>query len=129
MPLYRILYLRDSQVDRFRNAPPREKPYHLRVRNYDEGEVIESSTPYAVWKQLQECEEASDSKRPFGVGDVLQSDESELLVLNYWGFDEARWQTPEENAADERLQALAASTGAESSVNEAPVKEATAPRT
>ena len=129
MPRYRILYLRDSQVDRFRNATPREKPYHLRVRDYDEGEVIEASTPYLVWKQLQEDEGASETKRPFGVGDGLQSDESELLVLNYWGFDEARWRTPEENAADERLQALAASAGAESSVNEAPMKEATAPRT
>ena len=127
MPRYRILYLRDSQVDRFRSAAPREKPYRLRVMDYDEGEVIEASTPYAVWKQLQEGEGLSETKRPFGVGDVLQSDESELLVLNYWGFDEARWRTPEENAADERLQALAASAGAESSVNEAPVNEATAP--
>ena len=120
MPRYRVFYLRDVPREKFRSAPPREKPYHLRTGNYDEDEVIEAATPYAVWKRLQEDEGASEAKRPFGVGDALESDEPELLVLNYWGFDEARWRAPEESIAGEELPALATAARAESSPDEAP---------
>ena len=118
MPRYRIFYLRDTQVEKFRGTPPREKPYHLRTKDYDEGGVIEAESPYAVWKQLQENEAASQTKRPLGVGDALEGDESPLLLLNYWGFDEALWRTPEESLAEEELQALAPSAGIESLTDE-----------
>ena len=107
MPRYQVFYLRDTQAQRFRNAAPKEKPYSLRIKDYDEGETIEAPTPYALWKQLQEGEGARE--RPFGVGDVLESDESELLVLNFWGFDEAQWQDAEDSAEEGELQTLAGS--------------------
>ena len=109
MPRYQVFYLRDTQVQKFRNAAPKEKPYSLQIKDYEEGETIEASTPYAVWKQLQEAE--GTKERPFAVGDVLQSDESEPLVLNFWGFDEAQWQATEGTVEEGELQALAASAG------------------
>ena len=109
MPRYQVFYLRDTQVQRFRNAVPKEKPYHLRIKDYDEGETIEAPTPYALWKQLQEGE--GTTERPFGVGDVLESDESELLVLNFWGFDEAQWRAAEGSVEEGELQTVAASAG------------------
>ena len=109
MPRYQVFYLRDTQVQKFRNAAPGEKPYHLRSKDYDEGETIEASTPYALWKKLQEDE--GTTERPFGVGDVLESDESELLVLNFWGFDKAQWQVAEGSVEEGELQTLAASVG------------------
>ncbi len=109
MPRYQVFYLRDTQVQKFRNAAPKEKPYSLRIKDYEEGETIEAPTPYALWKQFQEVE--GTRERPFAVGDVLESDESELLVLNFWGFDEAQWRAAEDSFEEGELQALAASAG------------------
>jgi hypothetical protein len=92
MPSYRILYLRDSEVDRYRGAPPKPKPYALNPRDYEAREQIEAASPYAAWKEMQEQEDEASRGRKFGVGDALEIDSSSLMVLNFWGFDEAEWR-------------------------------------
>ena len=71
MPLYNLFYLRDSQIQKFREAPPKPRPYRLRIRDYNEAGEIEAPTPYAVWKRLRDEPEARHGRREFGVGDVL----------------------------------------------------------
>jgi len=94
MPHFQLFYLRDVLIQKFRESAPLEKPYSLRPQDYEEGGSIEAPGPYGAWKQLQENSEKGDGRREFGVGDVLESEGSELIVLNYWGFDEAVWRLP-----------------------------------
>lgn len=99
MPLYKLFYLRDSQIQKFRESPPKPKPYRLRIGDYNEAGEIEAPTPYAVWNQLRDEPEARHGRREFGVGDVLETEPSSLMILNHWGFDQAEWRPPE-TAAD-----------------------------
>ena len=115
MPRYTLFYLHDSHVEKFRESPPKPKPYGLRDRDYEQAGEIEAPGPYAVWKQLQEESEEQPGGRVLGVGDVLESEASSLLVLNHWGFDEAAWQSAETvTDATEPEAALAVPAGAES---------------
>ena len=122
MARYRVFYLRDSQVQRFRNAPPKEKPYHLRIKDYEQGDSVEAPTPYVAWKRLQKEDLESGRARGFGVGDSLETEESVLFVLNFWGFDEARWRAPEESTQAGELQSSAAT---EATVTEESVETVT----
>ena len=94
MPRYKLFYLRDSLVQRFRESAPKTKPYGLHAWDYEEAGEVEAPGPYGVWKMLREETEAG-ARREFGVGDAIESEESDLIVLNYWGFDEAAWRLPE----------------------------------
>jgi hypothetical protein len=97
MPCYRLFFLRDRYVSSYREGPPHTKPYQLRIRDYEEGGEAKAATPYAAWKSLRNH---SDARRSFGVGDALESDTGELLVLNYWGFDVAHWQTETDSSEE-----------------------------
>jgi hypothetical protein len=95
MTRYRVFYLKDRQIPAYRESTPRPQPYHLRPSDYEEGPEIEAPSPYAVWKKLEETEEESPNARKMVVGDVLQIDPSSILIMNFWGFDEAKWQESE----------------------------------
>lgn len=115
MPRYKLFYLHDSHVEKFRGSPPKPKPYGLKDRDYEHVGEVDAPGPYAVWKQLQERSDGQPGSRTLGVGDVLESEESTLLVLNHWGFDEAAWQsaeTVEEAAEPEAALAVPAGTEA-----------------
>lgn len=101
MPRYRIFHLKDSHLATFRQAAPKKPPYRVKLRYYDEVGAIEAINPYAAWKSLQgdqpEQQEAQSPSegRIFGVGDVLESEDSALLICHYWGFEAAEWILPE----------------------------------
>ena len=94
MPRYKLFYLRDSLVQKFRESAPKAKPYGLRARDYDEAGEIEAPGPYGAWKLLREPEDAEE-RREFGVGDALELEPSDVVVLNHWGFDRAEWRHTE----------------------------------
>jgi len=101
MPRYRIFHLKDSHLATFRQAAPKKPPYRIKLRYYDEIGAIEGVNPYAAWRSLQggelEQDGAGDAspERIFGVGDVLESEDSTLLICHYWGFEAAEWILPE----------------------------------
>jgi hypothetical protein len=105
MPRYRIYYLKESQRQHFRNAPPVPGPLKIKLKDYQEGGEIEAASPYAAWKQIQ----GTEDRPPIGVGDVLETDTGALYVCRWAGFEEAQWRLPEE-PADRQEPALAAST-------------------
>lgn len=92
MPQYRILYLKDSEVDRFRQAAPRDQPYQLWVRHYEEVGRIEAPSAYAAWKELQEGSAEQREIRKMGVGDILELEGEKPLLCTFWGFEEADWR-------------------------------------
>lgn len=102
MPRYRIFHLKDSHLATFRQSAPKKPPYHVKFRYYDECGEIEAVNLYAAWKALQgdesEQPDAGDQSRAriFGVGDVLESDDSGVWICQFWGFDGAEWILPEQ---------------------------------
>lgn len=102
MPRYRIFHLKDSHLATFRQAAPKKPPYRVKLRYYDESGAIEAVNPYAAWKLLQGDEpeqeetESSTQGRIFGIGDVIESEDSTLLICHYWGFEAAEWILPED---------------------------------
>jgi hypothetical protein len=92
MPSYRVFYLKERQITGYRQAAPRPQPYHLKPSDYEEGPTVEAPSPYAVWKLLEESTEKYTAARKMVVGDVLQTEGSPIMVMNFWGFDEAGWQ-------------------------------------
>ena len=96
MALYRIFYLRESEIARFRDAAPKEeRPCRLKPRRYEESGEIEAESPYEAWQRLQGEEAERRGLRPMGVGDALQIGPETLVVCNFWGFDQAEWQLTE----------------------------------
>ncbi len=94
MPSYKVFYLKERQIPAYRQGTPRPQPYHLKPSDYEEGPTIEAPSPYAVWKLLEDRTEEYAGSRNLVVGDVLQTEGSPIVVMNFWGFDEATWQEP-----------------------------------
>jgi hypothetical protein len=101
MPLYRILYLKDPEVDRFRQAGPKEQPYKLWARHYEEVGRIDAPSAYTAWKELQEGGADERDIRKMGVGDVLEAEAEKPLLCNFWGFEDAEWRQVAESAGSE----------------------------
>ncbi len=98
MPLYRVLYLKDEALERFRSQPPPEGPASLKPKDYKLVAEIEAPNEYAVWKMLQEDEAAGRNLRSMGVGDVLEAEPGRPRVCRFVGFDDAHWFTFEPKA-------------------------------
>lgn len=97
MPQYRILYLKDSEVDKFRQTAPKDKRDQLSEKHYEELGRIDAPSAYAAWKELQESGAGERGIRPMGVGDVLEVEGEKPLLCHFWGFEEADWRQPGEN--------------------------------
>ena len=89
MPAYQIHLLKDSQRQQFRWAPHTSGVTIAKPKDYEKGGVVEAASPYAIWLALRGTEEELQ------VGDLLEVDSGELLILKYIGFEEARWYVPE----------------------------------
>jgi hypothetical protein len=89
MPAYQIHFLKDSQRQQFRWAPHTSGLTIAKPKDYEKGRTIEASTPYAVWLTLR------GTPDELKVGDLLELEGSELRILKYIGFEEARWFMPE----------------------------------
>ena len=107
MPLFRIFWLTDSHLDAFRDKAPRNGPEPIRIKHYEEGGGIDAVSPYDAWLRLQGDAPERGERRPFGVGDVLQSEAGETLICRYWGFEPAAWIDIErQKSPPEAVQAL-----------------------
>jgi len=89
MPNYRIHRLKDHLRHPFRIAPHVSGAASIKPRDYEPGDTVEASSPYAAFFALKE------SEAPLQVGDVLESKDGSLRIFKYVGFEEARWIVPE----------------------------------
>ena len=90
MPVYRIHRMKDHVRQYFRNSAHTLGAGNVKPRDYvAEENLVDASSPYAVWQQL------SGSERRIDIGDVLESDAGALFICKYVGFEEARWVMPE----------------------------------
>ncbi len=72
----------------------------MKLKDYEQVHTVDASGPYAVWMQMK------DSDSPLQVGDILESDNGELRIYKYVGFEEAQWQVVEAKPAGESGTAL-----------------------
>lgn len=101
MPEYRVFRLKDHLRQQFRWAPHLSGVTAVKPKDYEESFTVNAGTPYEAWHTLK------GSERELRVGDLLGAGETELRILKYIGFEEARWVLPEPknpNPAAEVLQ-------------------------
>jgi hypothetical protein len=92
MPSYRIHRLKDHLHQSFRLAPHVSGTAHVKPRDYESGESIESveaATPYAAYFALKGTE------GPLLPGDLLEAENGALRIYKFVGFEEAQWVLPE----------------------------------
>ena len=89
MASYQIHRLKEGPRQQFRWAPHTSGVTIAKPKDYEKGQVVESSSPYAVWLGLRGTEDALQ------VGDLVEVEGGELRILKYIGFEEARWHIPE----------------------------------
>jgi hypothetical protein len=89
MPSYRIHHLKAHLRQQFRFAPHVSGRAAVKPRDYEPGDLVESSSPYAAFFALR------DSATPLEVGDVLEDPAGGLSIFKFVGFEEAAWVVPE----------------------------------
>jgi hypothetical protein len=93
MPSYRVYHMKDSLRQQFRWAPHVSGSAMVKPKDYEPNGSVEAQNEYEAWRLLQE------SERPLGIGDVLQSEDGQLRICKYVGFEPAQWAQPEPTAA------------------------------
>jgi hypothetical protein len=89
MPSYRIHRLKDHLRQAFRSAPHVSGAALLKPRDYEPGDSVEASSPYAAFLSMR------DSGTPLEVGDVLEDEQGALRICKFVGFEEAQFVLPE----------------------------------
>ena len=94
MPRYRVHRIKSGPREHFRWAAHSGGLALIKIKDYQQAEEIEASSPYAAWKQMaqKEC--------PLLPGDVLETIQPEIVagtlqLFKYIGFEPAQWLTSE----------------------------------
>ena len=105
MPSYRIHRLKDHLHQSFRLAPHVSGTAHVKPRDYEPGDSIDASTPYAAFFSLKATSE------PLAPGDLLEAEGGALRIYKFVGFEEAQWVLPEAKSDAATEEVLANSNG------------------
>ncbi|HUI55524.1 MAG TPA: hypothetical protein VLY04_11160 [Bryobacteraceae bacterium] len=89
MPLYRIYRMKDSPRQQFRWAPHVSGSALLKPRDYEAQGQVQARNEYDAWQQMRGSDE------PLAVGDLLETEDGQLRVCKYVGFEPAQWALPE----------------------------------
>jgi hypothetical protein len=90
MPNYRIYRLKETARPHFRAAPHVSGTASVKRKDYEEDGSVDAPHEYAAWTQMR------DSPQGIQVGDLLETDNGELRICKYVGFDVAQWVIPAE---------------------------------
>jgi hypothetical protein len=88
MPLYRIYRMKDSPRQQFRWAPHVSGCAGVKLKDFEESGQIEALHEYDAWRLLREAGTAMD------VGDLLETEDGQLRICKYVGFEPAQWILP-----------------------------------
>src|SRR5690348_11304080 len=88
MPNYRIYRMKEAPRQHFRWAPHVSGAANVKRKDYEESGHIEAANEYAAWEQLRA------SEPPLEIGDLLETDNGELRICKYIGFEAAAWIVP-----------------------------------
>ena len=89
VPVFKVYRMKDSPYQQFRWAPHAAGTAEVKRRDYEPGGEVEAPSVYAAWSELRQ---RGESPR---VGDLLESENGDLRICKYVGFEEAHWLVPE----------------------------------
>ncbi len=89
MPSYRVYHMKDSLRQQFRWASHVSGAATVKPKDYEPDGQIEAHNEYHAWQSLRE------SGQPLSVGDLLETEEGQLRICKYVGFEPAQWVQPE----------------------------------
>jgi len=89
MPLFRIHALRDSLRQQFRAVPHVSGSAAVKPKDYELRGQIEALHEYDAWRLLRA------SEQPLVIGDLLETEDGQLRICKYVGFEPAQWVVPE----------------------------------
>jgi hypothetical protein len=89
MPLYRVFRMKDVPRQQFRWAPHVSGPASAKARDFEPRGQVEALHEYDAWRILRE------EGAPLEVGDVLETEDGQLRICKYVGFEPAQWVIPE----------------------------------
>jgi len=92
MPLYRVFRMKDAPRQQFRWAPHISGPANAKPRDFEPRGQVEALHEYDAWRILR------DEGAPLEVGDVLETEDGQLRICKYVGFEPAQWVIPEVKA-------------------------------
>jgi hypothetical protein len=89
MPHYRIYRMKDSPRQQFRWAPHLSGCATLKPKEYEPHGEVQARHEYEAWQLMR------DSGEPISVGDLLETEDGQLRICKYVGFEPAQWVLPE----------------------------------
>ena len=89
MPLYRIHRMKEGPRQQFRWAPHVSGCAAVKARDFEPAGEVQADNEYGAWQSLREA------GTPLGLGDLLETEQGELRICKYVGFDAAQWVLPE----------------------------------
>jgi hypothetical protein len=90
MPNFRIHRMKENPRQSFRWTPHVSGSAQVKPKDYEpEIREVEAMHEYAAWAMLK------DSEQPLGVGDLLETENGDLRICKYVGFEKALWVVPE----------------------------------
>lgn len=89
MPSYRIHHLKEHLRQSFRFAAHTSLVANVKPRDYTPGGEVASKSPYSAFFELR------SAATPIQPGDMLESEDGQLRIFKFVGFEEARWVLPE----------------------------------
>jgi len=81
--------MKDSPRQQFRWAPHLSGCASLKPREYEARGEVEARHEYEAWQLLR------DTVEPIAVGDLLETEDGQLRICKYVGFEPAQWVLPE----------------------------------
>lgn len=81
--------MKDSPRQQFRWAPHICGCASVKPKDYEQRGSVEARNEYDAWQALQA------SGEPLAVGDLLETEDGQLRVCKYVGFEPAQWSLPE----------------------------------
>ena len=81
--------MKDSPRQQFRWAPHLSGCASLKPKEYEPRGEVQARHEYEAWQLMRESEE------PIAVGDLLESEDGQLRICKYVGFEPAQWVLPE----------------------------------
>jgi hypothetical protein len=89
MPLYRVFRMKDSPRQQFRWAPHVSGTASAKPKDFEPGGQVEALHEYDAWRILRE------EGAPLEIGDLLETEDGQLRICKYVGFEPAQWVVPE----------------------------------
>jgi len=81
--------MKDSPRQQFRWAPHLSGCASLKPKEYEPRGEVQARHEYEAWQMMR------DSKEPLAVGDLLETEDGQLRICKYVGFEPAQWVLPE----------------------------------